>query len=496
MVQQVIHNGTTNKLFLLKRGIKMITTERLFLRQFTPQDEQAYADIMTNPNVYRYLGTGQAVARDAISRYIPAWNSTFGHGLGVYAVVEQSSKKLIGHCGVRGLPCGRREILYALDENAWGKGYASEAAKAVLKHHTIRPLIALSYPENTASVNVIKKLGFRHAGQEEMFGKTLESFILPKENTQLKIIDFTHDHIPDALTLTLAHYQEERYRVPILPKVDTIPDLAEFASNGFGVAAFDGGKMVGFLCAYKPFDNAFQSTNVRGIFSPMGGNASVAVNRAGIYAAMYQAAAEKWVSAGAVSHGICLYEHDTETQRQFYRYGFGLRCVDAIRPMVLIDCLPCAGYQFLELGAGDCETVYPLEMKLDAHQRTSPYFMNRPCASFDSFKDNYLNDSRYFGAKCGDELCAYLSVAKTGETFAAAGEDYRHICGAFCKPEHRGKGLYQNLLNFVITALKKEGVTRLGTDFESFNPAGAGFWLKYFSAYTQGVVRRIDERIL
>jgi len=156
----------------------MITTERLLLRKFTDQDEQAYADIMTNPSVYRYLGTGQPVPRDAIARSIMSWNSTFGHGLGVYAVVEQLSGKLIGHCGVRGLPCGRKEILYAFDESAWGKGYATEAAKAVLEHHTMRLLIAVSYPENPASIGVIKKLGFRHVGQEEMFGKMLESFIL------------------------------------------------------------------------------------------------------------------------------------------------------------------------------------------------------------------------------------------------------------------------------------------------------------------------------
>jgi len=156
----------------------MITTERLILRKFTPSDEQAYADVMMSPNVYRYLGTGQAIPRESITRFITLWNSTFGHGLGVYAVVEQLSGKLIGHCGVRGLPCGRKEILYAFDENAWGKGYATEAARAVLQNHTMRPLIAVSYPENPNSINVIKKLGFRYVGQEEMFDRVLDSFVL------------------------------------------------------------------------------------------------------------------------------------------------------------------------------------------------------------------------------------------------------------------------------------------------------------------------------
>ena len=51
-------------------------------------------------------------------------------------------------------------------------------------------------------------------------------------------------------------------------------------------------------------------------------------------------------------------------------------------------------------------------------------------------------------------------------------------------------------MNYAITVLKEEGYTRLGVDFESINPTARGFWLKYFSAYTHGVVRRIDERIL
>lgn len=156
----------------------MINTERLILRRFTSEDEQAYADIMTNPNVYRYLGTGQGIPREQIGRMMDNLDSAWGHGLGVYAVIEQETSKLIGHSGVRGLPCGRKEVLYAFSEDAWGKGYATEAGKAVLQNHNMRPLIAVSYPENIGSIAVIKKLGFRHVGQEKMFGKALETFIL------------------------------------------------------------------------------------------------------------------------------------------------------------------------------------------------------------------------------------------------------------------------------------------------------------------------------
>ena len=77
---------------------------------------------------------------------------------------------------------------------------------------------------------------------------------------------------------------------------------------------------------------------MRGIFSPMDANAVASKNRPQIYAAMYQAAREKLIKTGAVSHAICLYAHDEELQQQFFRYGFGLCCLDGIRPMESINC--------------------------------------------------------------------------------------------------------------------------------------------------------------
>jgi GNAT superfamily N-acetyltransferase len=103
---------------------------------------------------------------------------------------------------------------------------------------------------------------------------------------------------------------------------------------------------------------------------------------------------------------------------------------------------------------------------------------------------------RFFAAKYRGELCAYLMVLRSGETFVAGQQGYIHIGGAFCLPVHRGKGVFQNLLEYAVSALKNEGYSRLGVDFESINPAAYGFWLKYFAAYTHGVARRIDERVL
>lgn len=310
----------------------------------------------------------------------------------------------------------------------------------------------------------------------------------------MKINNFEKQHLEEAASLALANYHEERLLVKELPLVNDIPDLSSLAENGFGVAAFEDGKMIGFLSCYLPFDNAFGSTDVKGVFSPMGANAAVSANRSKIYAVMYQAAAAKWVKAGAVSHAICLYAHDEGLQRQFYHYGFGLRCIDAIRFMESLKCNPCIDYDFFELSEDEYPLVHPLDEALNRHFCESPIFMNHSTKTAEEFIVSSMNErTRYFAAKHNGKLCAFLKISASGEPFITNEPAYQHIDGAYCLPEHRGRDVFQNLLNFTISILKAEGYTRIGVDFESYNPAARGFWLKYFTAYTHGVVRRIDE---
>jgi len=109
----------------------------------------------------------------------------------------------------------------------------------------------------------------------------------------MTIIPFVHEHTAQATLLAQACYNEERRTVSVLPDMP-IPDLSEFARNGLGVAAVDAaGQMIGFLCCYPVFDNAFGTTTAKGVFSPVHAHAAMAENRDMIYARMYQAASEK-----------------------------------------------------------------------------------------------------------------------------------------------------------------------------------------------------------
>src|SRR3954469_8419464 len=116
--------------------IPELTTTHLRLRGFRQSDFEAYATIMADPDVARFLGFGGALSRD------DAWRQMamiLGHwvlrGFGLWAVEEKATGRLLGRIGCHypeGFPCF--EVGYTLGRFAWGKGFATEGAAAALKY--------------------------------------------------------------------------------------------------------------------------------------------------------------------------------------------------------------------------------------------------------------------------------------------------------------------------------------------------------------------------
>ncbi|MDR1737037.1 MAG: GNAT family N-acetyltransferase [Oscillospiraceae bacterium] len=308
-----------------------------------------------------------------------------------------------------------------------------------------------------------------------------------------RIESFKKAHIDRAREIALENYENEKSAVVGLPNIDTLPDLRPFADNGLGKAIFDNGNMLGFLCCEVPWDKAFGSAS-KGTFTPIHAHGAVLENRSIIYKRLYQAAAEKWVSDGITYHAIALYAHDSQAINAFFTYGFGLRCIDAVRPLVNFESALCSAVIFHELEKDAAEQVRAMRVLQTAHMGESPCFMRSLPTDVEKWlKRAETRDSRLFTANLYEKPVAYIEVMDDGENFAAEHCDMKNIKGAFCLPEYRGKGIVQGLLNYVISALKSEGYSSLGVDFESFNPTASGFWLKHFTAYTNSVVRRIDE---
>ncbi len=146
----------------------MIETERLSLRSWRDTDRAAFAEINHDPEVMRHLG-GSVDRRmsDAMIDRQMAVQRDQGHCF--WAVERIEDARLIGFCGlhVGGHPgagvADELEIGWRLSPDAWGQGYAREAATASIAWgfaNTDRPRIAAwTVPANTASWGLMLRLG-------------------------------------------------------------------------------------------------------------------------------------------------------------------------------------------------------------------------------------------------------------------------------------------------------------------------------------------------
>lgn len=308
----------------------------------------------------------------------------------------------------------------------------------------------------------------------------------------MQIIDFSKELIPQAQELILSNYLEERACVPVLPEEVSLPPLDALAQNGLGAAAVEDGKLLGFLGAYGPWQPVFCTRDVSGVFSPLHAHAVQRENRTLIWQRLYQAAAEKWAGAGAASHAITLYAHDTCAKDALFMYGFGVRCMDLIRPVQSLGIAP--RWKCFELPSCRQRDLSPLRRDLAAHLGQSPCFMKHDPQQLEGWIcKKEQSDSRIFAIEADGQIAAYIEADDDGENFVSCMPGIINICGAYCLPKFRGTGAAQALLEYMLSVFAREGFTRLGVDCESFNPTALHFWSKYFDCYTHSIVRRIDD---
>lgn len=145
----------------------IVETERLVVRLFRLSDTHAMNRIFGDPAVMHFGNGVQPPewVRNWIRRCLENYQQK--SGIGPWAVIEKSSKEVIGYCGLFYFSniCGQpeTEIGYRLASPYWGRGYATEAARAVRNYafnvlHLSR-LISIIDPLNVRSIRVAEKLG-------------------------------------------------------------------------------------------------------------------------------------------------------------------------------------------------------------------------------------------------------------------------------------------------------------------------------------------------
>jgi RimJ/RimL family protein N-acetyltransferase len=152
-------------------GRVITETERLILRELVDDDLEAYHLLNTDPEVIRHLHFPPPASPEQSLALMRSRRASDYEGLGYgrWACVLKDTGEMIGWSGPRLLPeIGEVEMGYRFLPRHWGKGYATEAGAAVVRHcFTVlgmRQLVSLVAPENVASANVVRKLGFRHTG--------------------------------------------------------------------------------------------------------------------------------------------------------------------------------------------------------------------------------------------------------------------------------------------------------------------------------------------
>jgi len=146
-------------------------TDRLAFRRFTPDDVDLLVELDADPAVMRYLSGGSSTPPQVVrSVILPRVLSSYdaGAGFGVWAAVERSSGTFVGWISLTtaGDPGAREARLgFRLRRAAWGKGYATEGASALVRRGFttlgLERITASTYEHNRASRRVMEKVGMR-----------------------------------------------------------------------------------------------------------------------------------------------------------------------------------------------------------------------------------------------------------------------------------------------------------------------------------------------
>ncbi|MGN6167848.1 MAG: GNAT family N-acetyltransferase [Solirubrobacteraceae bacterium] len=154
-----------------------LMTARLRLRPLRPGDLDALSAVYLHPLVMRWIGPH---TREDVRWEIEQQSEhQRSFGWSFWAVEERETGNLIGDCGLQ--PLEHRgpevELGYDLHPAVWGRGFATEAARAVMRLaftcFEIEQVVAVVKPDHLASRRVLEKAGLRSSGSREAYGESM-----------------------------------------------------------------------------------------------------------------------------------------------------------------------------------------------------------------------------------------------------------------------------------------------------------------------------------
>ncbi|MFQ6161527.1 GNAT family N-acetyltransferase [Sinorhizobium meliloti] len=148
----------------------ILETERLRLRAWAETDRELIAEINNDPTVMEFFPFRRTRA-EADALFDRNNSNIFETGFGFFALALRENDAPVGFCGLARtdlephLPDGTVEIGWRLALRHWGKGYVTDAARALLDYgfgeRKLREIVAIAVPANTRSTAVMKRIGMR-----------------------------------------------------------------------------------------------------------------------------------------------------------------------------------------------------------------------------------------------------------------------------------------------------------------------------------------------
>jgi ribosomal-protein-alanine N-acetyltransferase len=148
-----------------------LTTDRLALRRFTAEDLDFLADLYADPEVTRHLGgtRDRTQAEELLTTRILDYYEAHP-GLGIWMTIERATGQRVGFHLLNHIQ-GETivQVGFTLGKPAWGRGYGTEMARALLRHGfvglALPRIVAIANLDNYASQNVLRKIGLRRNGE-------------------------------------------------------------------------------------------------------------------------------------------------------------------------------------------------------------------------------------------------------------------------------------------------------------------------------------------
>ena len=148
-------------------------TARLVVRQYTAADVGGLYRVMSDVRVHTYTkDKGCPWDEQRTEKYIQYMMDKGFKSLDCFhgAVVEKSTGRLIGLCGLNPYKENEPEIEFKLGVPYWGRGYATELGRKMIREAfavtAIKGIYGMARPENTASRKVLEKIGMQYLGRK------------------------------------------------------------------------------------------------------------------------------------------------------------------------------------------------------------------------------------------------------------------------------------------------------------------------------------------